>query len=122
MPPTQALIDLMRCKTPEDFAAHAAKYPTPVAAEVHGKEPIACSETRDMEKNPYTPDEARVAKYLMDLTGIGGGDDPIGFLLASHRILVDRGQRAREAFQQAHADNRLAGLPDSIVDMIAEML
>lgn len=43
--------------------------------------------TRNMVSAPYSLDEARVAKYLVDLTGIGGGDDPIGFLIASHRVL-----------------------------------
>ena len=43
---------------------------------------------RDFDRHPYSPDEERVAKYISDLTGIGGGDDPIGFLIASHRTLV----------------------------------
>lgn len=42
---------------------------------------------RDMGKNPYSPDEARVAKFFFD-KGVGGGDDPIGALLASHEYLV----------------------------------
>lgn len=35
----------------------------------------------------YTPDQARVAEYIVKLTGVGGGDDPIGFLIASHSAL-----------------------------------
>ena len=31
---------------------------------------------RDFEANPYTPHEERVAKYLVELTGVGAGDDP----------------------------------------------
>ena len=42
---------------------------------------------RDLEKNPYSACEARVAKFFFDL-GIGGGDDPIGFLMASHQVLA----------------------------------
>jgi len=42
---------------------------------------------RDFEKNPYTHDEARVAKFFAEL-GIGGGDDPIGALIASHQYLA----------------------------------
>lgn len=44
---------------------------------------------RDFEAKPYTPDEARVAEYLFELTNgnVGAGDDPIGFLIASHRVL-----------------------------------
>jgi hypothetical protein len=47
---------------------------------------------RDIEKNPYTPDEQRVVDYLVKITGgsIGGGDDPIGFLIASHANLAHR--------------------------------
>jgi len=42
---------------------------------------------RDIGKNPYTKDEARVAKFLAD-KGIGGGNDPIGFLMTSYEYLV----------------------------------
>jgi len=37
---------------------------------------------RDFESQPYSPDEQRVASWLM-AHGIGGGDDPIGFILSS---------------------------------------
>jgi hypothetical protein len=43
---------------------------------------------RDFDKNPYSPDEQRVAKWIVDKTGIGGGDDPIGFLMVSHEYVV----------------------------------
>jgi hypothetical protein len=42
---------------------------------------------RDIEKNPYSQDEARVAKFFFDL-GVGGGDDPIGYIISSHRALA----------------------------------
>lgn len=42
---------------------------------------------RDFEKNPYTPCEARVAAFWFKL-GVGGGDDPIGSLIASHEALA----------------------------------
>jgi hypothetical protein len=45
---------------------------------------------RDFEANPYTPHEERVAKYLVELTGVGGGDDPIEFLITSHASLRRR--------------------------------
>lgn len=53
---------------------------------------MAYSEMRDTEKNPYSKDERRVATYLWELFEgkIGAGDDPIGFLIASHRELVRR--------------------------------
>lgn len=46
---------------------------------------------RDFDTNPYTPGEQRVADYLDDLMeGHGAGDDPIGFLIASHASLILR--------------------------------
>jgi hypothetical protein len=43
---------------------------------------------RDFDKNPYSPDEARVAKWLDEKAGMGGGDDPLGFLMVSYDYLV----------------------------------
>jgi hypothetical protein len=51
------------------------------------------------EEIVYTPDQARVAKFLFDL-GIGGGDDPIGFLIASHQYMA---QQRNEAQKQTEA-------------------
>lgn len=42
---------------------------------------------RDLEKQPYSPDEQRVAQFFFD-AGLGGGDDPIGFIIASHQALA----------------------------------
>lgn len=42
---------------------------------------------RDIDKEPYSKDEARVAEFFAD-RGVGGGDDPIGFILASYEYLV----------------------------------
>lgn len=70
------------------------------------------SEMRDIEKNPYSTDEKRVAEYLVKRGGFGGGDDPIGFILASHATLTHQRQCMREAVTNALADARLAGLPE----------
>jgi hypothetical protein len=43
---------------------------------------------RDLDKEPYSPEESEAAKYQFDLIGIGGGNDPVGFLIASHHELV----------------------------------
>jgi hypothetical protein len=50
---------------------------------------------RNFEQNPYSADEKKVAEYLWELTDgtVGGGDDPIGFLIASHNILSEFYQR-----------------------------
>ena len=42
---------------------------------------------------PYSPDEKRAADYIDALTGCGGGSDPIGFLIASHSVLVQNLRR-----------------------------
>jgi hypothetical protein len=43
---------------------------------------------RNQDGEPFSLDEFEAAECLFDLTGIGGGDDPVGFLNASHRELV----------------------------------
>jgi len=57
---------------------------------------------RDYDKNPYSPCEQRVAKFFMEVVGIGGGDDPIGFIIASHAALAAERQELKGllAFEQ----------------------
>ena len=48
----------------------------------------------------YTPDQQRAADYLAEITGIGGGPDPVGSLIAIHNA-----QRLkREALVEALTD------------------
>lgn len=44
---------------------------------------------RDFDAAPYTPDERRVADWLIARTEgmVGAGDDPIGFVLASYELV-----------------------------------
>ena len=42
---------------------------------------------RDIDKQPYTLDETRAAEFFFE-RGLGGGDDPIGALLAGYAYLV----------------------------------
>ena len=44
---------------------------------------------RDFRVNPYSEDEKRVAAFIAKITdgAVGGGEDPIGFLIASHDAL-----------------------------------
>lgn len=42
---------------------------------------------RDLDKHPYSVDEQRVAAFFFE-KGTGGGNDPIGGLLASHEYLA----------------------------------
>jgi hypothetical protein len=48
---------------------------------------------RDMEAKPYSPDEMRVAQWLSK-KGVGGGDDPIGFLMVSYDWLIEERKSA----------------------------
>lgn len=59
------------------------------------RELVAAMTERDFDSNPYSPDEQRVALWLADKTGAGGGDDPIGFMIASHEALAAQGARNR---------------------------
>jgi hypothetical protein len=53
---------------------------------------------RDFDANPYSKEELRVVEYLhLIAPDIGGGDDPIGFLLASHNHLIRERRAQREA-------------------------
>jgi len=54
---------------------------------------------RDLDKNPYSPDEQRVAHFFFE-RGIGGGDDPIGSLIASHQYLIMERRALREALEE----------------------
>lgn len=56
---------------------------------------------RDLDRNPYTPDERRVVNFLWD-RGMGGGDDPIGFLLASYQYVVAKRNRLTEELKTAN--------------------
>lgn len=46
---------------------------------------MACS---PMRNTPYDAQEARVAQWIVDRTGIGAGDDPIGFMLVSYDLKI----------------------------------
>lgn len=50
---------------------------------------------RDIEANPYTTDEKRVVDFIWE-RGAGGGDDPIGFILASYAYLVEKRKELRK--------------------------
>jgi hypothetical protein len=54
---------------------------------------------RDFETNPYTKDERRVAEYIAGL-GVGGGDDPIGFILSSHAALAAAGPGREKTIEE----------------------
>lgn len=51
----------------------------------------------------YDAQEARVARWIVDRTGIGAGDDPIGFILASYDLKIQEMDELR---------NKLASLEE----------
>jgi len=61
---------------------------------------------RDLDTHPYTPDEQRVANWIVERTGgaAGAGDDPIGFLMASYDLL--RAQHDARVTELLQANNR----------------
>lgn len=63
--------------------------------------------SRDMDEKPYSPDEARVAEFLSG-RGAGGGDDPIGFMLASYALIMDDRKMLLQKFHDAVAVLRRA--------------
>jgi len=68
---------------------------------------------RDIVKRPYTYEEMRVVDFIQVLTDnqIGGGDDPIGFILASYGYIQSENQELRRRIQALELDNqRLSGL------------
>jgi mevalonate kinase len=58
--------------------------------------------TRDIDKEPYTESEQRVANWLAKKTGAGGGDDPIGFLIASHEMVVSQRNALVKLLEDIH--------------------
>jgi hypothetical protein len=58
-------------------------------------------EDRNLNEKPYSPDEERVADYIVGLMGgvAGAGSDPIGFLIASHNYIQ---QQWRELVVENH--------------------
>jgi len=62
----------------------------------------------DDQQREYSPDEKRVSDYIQSLTdgAIGSGDDPIGFLIASHSALLAEQKSSMEVAVAARSDER----------------
>lgn len=66
---------------------------------------------RDIEQNPYTPDELRVVDFLQTLApDIGAGDDPIGFLLACYSRLTQERAMLRALAHDHRVSSELIGI------------
>lgn len=57
---------------------------------------------RDFGEEPYSADEARVARFLFE-RGVGGGEDPVGFILLSHQTLADERNAAKDVLRRIAA-------------------
>lgn len=57
---------------------------------------------RDLAKNPYSADEAKIAKFFCD-RGLGGGDDPVGSLLCGYVYLVEQRKRLQTSLEDCVA-------------------
>lgn len=72
---------------------------------------------RDMSKHPYSPDEQRVAAFFSE-RGIGGGDDPIGFLLSSYVLVIEE----RNALRRARADGGPLGFSTAATEALIKLM
>lgn len=77
-----------------------------------GKKLIVAAKGRDFDKQPYDRSEKRVAAFFGEL-GIGGGDDPVGALLASHRHLAREARVLRESIKIINDAVELMSYPQS---------
>lgn len=69
---------------------------------------------RDLQQNPYSEAEKRVAAFFFE-RGLGGGDDPIGFLLASYDYVVGSHKALRlvlRPFVEVAQGNKLHPSPE----------
>jgi hypothetical protein len=75
---------------------------------------------RDIEKNPYTPEEKRVVDYFWE-HGVGGGDDPIGFILSSYAYLVAERNTLQERLAKSDETIPLPPIPDDDADFTPDL-
>lgn len=71
---------------------------------------------RDFASNPYSPDERRVADWLIKRTQglVGTGDDPIGFVLASYELTHNQKTLAVSALRKITTE------PSPLMEVIME--
>lgn len=62
---------------------------------------------RNLDTHPYTADEKRVGALLDELApDIGWGDDPIGFLIASYRMLAQQRRELRQEIMELRTQKK----------------
>lgn len=60
---------------------------------------------RNFVQKPYSDDEKRVAQWFSNVAGIGGGEDPIGFMIASHEMLARERKDLKQQVAALQLDN-----------------
>jgi hypothetical protein len=62
---------------------------------------------RNMVARPYSDDEKRIVNWLFKLTNnqIGGGDDPIGFFMASYESVLHERKELKQHIAALQLDN-----------------
>ena len=63
---------------------------------------------RDFDTHPYSLDELRVVEWIQSRApDVGGGDDPIGFVMASYELLHMEHAELRQKLDALH--KKMAG-------------
>lgn len=60
---------------------------------------------RNFVQKPYSDDEKRVVQWFSNVAGIGGGEDPIGFMIASHEMLARERKDLKQQVRALQLDN-----------------
>lgn len=63
---------------------------------------------RDFTRSPYSDDEKRIVNWLNKITkgnSVGGGDDPIGFFMASYEMVIAERKEMKLQINALKLDN-----------------
>lgn len=88
-----------KIKTGLDEALEVAKKPELT------KEDFDLGFNRNFTADPYDRSEKRVAQWLHEVGGVGGGEDPVGFMMASYVFLVDERKELKRHVAALQLDN-----------------
>jgi hypothetical protein len=61
---------------------------------------------------PYDRSEARIAQWIEQTTGMGGGEDPVGFILSSFSYKIQEMNQLRERLQMLEDRHQTAKASD----------
>lgn len=60
---------------------------------------------RNFAHKPYSDDEKRVAQWFFTVAGVGGGEDPIGSMIASHEWMAHERKELKQKVAALQLDN-----------------